>query len=143
MQTFLPEANFDKSAHVLDRARLGKQRVETMQIMKALTRTSGGWINHPAVKMWRGYAWALLQYQKVTCTEWTNNRGYKDTCLQKTIEIYNNLPDDMKNEGVYPPWLGRSDFHKSHKSNLIRKKENHYKPFWPNISNNLEYVWPV
>lgn len=143
MQTFLPDSNFSTSARVLDRARLGKQRVETMQIMQTLTRTTGGWVNHPAVKMWRGYAWALLQYQRAICNEWTSNRGYKDTCLQKTIDTYNTLSGDMQNEYVYPPWYGRPDVHESHKSNLIRKKEDHYKTFWPNVSDDLEYVWPV
>lgn len=36
MQTFLPYADFKKSAQVLDGMRLGKQRVETLQIMQAL-----------------------------------------------------------------------------------------------------------
>jgi len=33
MQTFVPYANFSESAKVLDRQRLGKQRVETLQVM--------------------------------------------------------------------------------------------------------------
>lgn len=37
MQTFLPYKDFKKSAQALDRQRLGKQRVETMQLMTALT----------------------------------------------------------------------------------------------------------
>lgn len=142
MQTFLPYKDFKKTARVLDRQRLGKQRVETMQVMNTLTKTTGAWSNHPAVHMWKGYAWALLQYQKAIINEWVNNRGYKDTCLQKTYNIYKSLPDNMKGEGKYPPWLGREDFHNGHKSNLVRKKPEYYRKFWPNISENLEYVWP-
>ena len=37
MQTFLPYKSFTKSAQVLDYKRLGKQRVEAMQIFNALT----------------------------------------------------------------------------------------------------------
>lgn len=37
VQTFLPYEDFDKTASVLDRSRLGKQRVETLQLLKALT----------------------------------------------------------------------------------------------------------
>lgn len=37
MQTFLPYADFAESASVLDQKRLGKQRVETLQIFQALT----------------------------------------------------------------------------------------------------------
>ena len=36
MQTFLPYPDFAESAKVLDNKRLGKQRVECLQIMKAL-----------------------------------------------------------------------------------------------------------
>ncbi|HMC68015.1 MAG TPA: pyrimidine dimer DNA glycosylase/endonuclease V, partial [Mycobacteriales bacterium] len=36
MQTFLPYSRFDASAAVLDDLRLGKQRVETLQILRAL-----------------------------------------------------------------------------------------------------------
>ena len=35
MQTFLPHADFDRSAEVLDLRRLGKQRVEVIQIVRA------------------------------------------------------------------------------------------------------------
>lgn len=38
MQTFLPYANFEASAKVLDYKRLGKQRVEAKQILEINTR---------------------------------------------------------------------------------------------------------
>jgi len=56
MQTFLPQISFKESAECLDNRRLGKQRVEAMQIMKALLLPEYGWKNHPAVKMWKGLA---------------------------------------------------------------------------------------
>ena len=37
MQTFLPYADFARCAAVLDPRRLGKQRVEVLQIMRAIT----------------------------------------------------------------------------------------------------------
>lgn len=36
MQTFLPYKSFEQSAACLDNKRLGKQRVEVLQILKAL-----------------------------------------------------------------------------------------------------------
>ena len=36
MQTFLPYPDFAKSAMCLDNKRLGKQRIECLQILKAL-----------------------------------------------------------------------------------------------------------
>ena len=62
MQTFLPFADFEKTARLLDTRRLGKQRVKTLQIVRALTRPGHGWRNHPAVRMWRGYEEALGAY---------------------------------------------------------------------------------
>ena len=49
MQTFLPYASFIKSAQCLDDKRLGKQRVECLQILKAIKDVNYGWRNHPAV----------------------------------------------------------------------------------------------
>ena len=43
MQTFLPYADFAESARALDQKRLGKQRVEVIQIVRALTRETYGW----------------------------------------------------------------------------------------------------
>ena len=57
MQTFLPYKDFRKSLQCLDYRRLGKQRVEAMQIHNILTgkNESSAWVNHPAVKMWKGH----------------------------------------------------------------------------------------
>lgn len=142
MQTFLPYRDFAKSASVLDRQRLGKQRVETMQIMKSLA-TGSGWSNHPAVKMWEGFAECLMEYQLSVCSEWIEVRGYNDTCLDKTFAIFETLDDSQLGEGLVPHWFDNDDFFVSHRSNLIRKKPEHYRKFWPDVSDNLEYIWPV
>ena len=62
MQTFLPDPDFERTARILDDRRLGKQRVEVLQILNAMHRTSGGWVNHPATRMWRGFEPALVAY---------------------------------------------------------------------------------
>lgn len=146
MQTFLPYPDFSESAAALDRRRLGKQRVENLQIMKAmlaeyLGESKRGWFNHPAKKMWDGFAWALLQYHRAIVHEWCDVRGYKDTCLQKTIDVYYKLPPELQNEGCYPTWLGNTAFHAAHRSNLIRKDPDKYKTF-TDVPPTLEYVWP-
>tara|TARA_B100001115_G_C15731481_1_gene356306 strand:- start:30 stop:464 length:435 start_codon:yes stop_codon:yes gene_type:complete len=138
MQTFLPFADFDKSAKVLDRARLGKQRVETLQILKAL-HTGGGWSSHPATKMWVGYESALIEYGIAICKEW-RARGYKDTCLEK-IQAYH---EHFRIQGrCIPHWLGGKDFHLSHRSNLLRKDFEYYSKHFPNEPSNLPYIWPM
>jgi hypothetical protein len=62
VQTFLPLPDFAESAAVLDRQRLGKQRVEVLQLLGALTGQRPGWVNHPAARMWRGHERALARY---------------------------------------------------------------------------------
>jgi hypothetical protein len=138
MQTFLPLRSFEESAKTLDYRRLGKQRVETLQIIKAVTNPEYGWQNHPAVRMWRGYVPALMSYQEAICSEWTDGKGYKDTCLEKSRVAAGRL-----GRIVYPPWLDNEALFASHRSNLIRKDEAWYRKFWPNDPSDLEYVWPV
>ena len=69
MQTFLPFADFAETARVLDGRRLGKQRVETLQILRALRVPGYGWRHHPAVGMWAGYEEALARYGLQMCEE--------------------------------------------------------------------------
>jgi hypothetical protein len=52
MQTFVPYGDdFHRNADALDIRRLGKQRVEGLQILRCLSGLSTGWRNHPIVKM--------------------------------------------------------------------------------------------
>ena len=136
MQTFLPYADFITSASVLDRERLGKQRVETLQILHALTIGSG-WVHHPVTKMWSGYESALVQYGFVICDEWIS-RGYKDTVREKLESILSSLPSQ---DVVLPPWLGDIELHQSHRSNLLRKDPAFYSQYGWTEPNDLEYKW--
>jgi hypothetical protein len=141
MQTFIPEPDYIGSVAVLDNKRLGKQRVETLQIMNVLAGLSKGWVNHPAVKMWRGHEYGLLLYQVATCNEWTG-RGYKDTCLDKTTAVFDSN-FSRPNSEYNPEWWGDYRVHASHRSNLLRKDPDHYRQYWPEDSDKLEYYWPV
>ena len=42
-----------------------------------------------------------------------------------------------------PPWLGDPDFHRSHRSALVRKDAGHYRELFPEVPDDLDYVWPV
>jgi len=140
MQTFLPYPDFSKSARCLDRQRLGKQRVEALQILRTLVGITSGWKNHPAVKMWRGYEVSLVFYGLAVCKEWVG-RGYKDTQAEvlRGFLPHSTLRD---NPVQLPPWLGDEAFHLSHQSNLKRKLPEHYGPMWPDVPDDLSYVWP-
>lgn len=133
MQTFLPYASFNLTTKCLDWRRLGKQRVECKQILNALIAQSGGWKNHPAVLMWKGFEEALKEYSNSMIREWIE-RGYNNN-----MELYPIKKANL----IYPPWLGLDVFHASHRSNLLRKDPVHYGQFGWAEGPNLEYYWPT
>lgn len=142
MQTFLPDPSFRISALMLDNQRLGKQRVETLQIMNSLLGIKPGWRNHPAVKMWRGHEHHLWLYGIQVCLEW-RRRGFKDTCLDKMNDLAQRYAEECGLASPPPPWLGDWRLHFSHQSNLIRKRPDHYGPLFPTTPDDLPYFWPV
>jgi len=136
VQTFLPYSDFEWSAKILDRQRLGKQRVEAYQILRALAGVSKGWVNHPATRMWSGSETTLIAYTVTVCREW-QLRGYKDSVLDKVLSMRGQFPG-----GPVPSWLGDPQVHLSHQSNLVRKFPEHYGPFFPDADPTLPYYWP-
>ena len=78
VQTFLPYPDFAETAAVLDSARLGKQRVETLQILRAVVLPEYGWQHHPAVLMWRGRVPALVAYGLACVAGW-RELGHADS----------------------------------------------------------------
>lgn len=133
MQTFLPYPSFTESAKALDRQRLGKQRVEAMQILKVLAGETSGWAHHPAVQMWKGHESALAAYGWTMCAEW-KRRGYRDN-LTPFFDAY-------AWGGRSPAWLGDPALHASHRSNLLRKYPEWYGQYGWTEPNTLPYVWP-
>jgi hypothetical protein len=148
VQTFLPYADFLASAKVLDQKRLGKQRVETVQVLRGLTTPGYGWRHHPAVKMWRGYEEGLVRYGLDVVAVWTET-GRADTTAATLITDWGGGPEVRTQEaleklGELPPWLGDEDVHRSHQSALLRKDPETYRPlFGPDVPDDLPYVWPV
>jgi hypothetical protein len=134
MQTFVPEDTFGACAAVLDNKRLGKQRVEVLQILRARTGGSWGWRNHPATQMWAGHEAGLCAYGIAICDEWTG-RGYKDTCADKMRAIIEPDPTDL------PWWWGNVDVIQSHRSNLVRKAPDFYRPRYSDVPDSLPYLW--
>jgi len=138
MQTFLPVPDFAESARLLDTARLGKQRVETYQIVRTLDGVTRGWRNHPAVRMWRGYEPALLRYGLAICDEW-DRRGYPDTVRDK-LSAHLREADRAVH---LPSWLGDDRLHASHRSNLLRKDPDFYGTYGWTEPPDLPYYWPA
>lgn len=160
MQTFLPYRSYVKSARALDNKRLGKQRVETLQILNVLTgnrianpkddpdewvlgESAKGWGNHPMTRMWQGYEVSLLRYGLIVCHVWHNERGFRDTCAAKMRFIMPEVTMSQINQATPPPWLGRDDFHWSHQGNLVRKDPDFYGEKFPGMKPSDTYIWPV
>lgn len=140
MNTFLPLADYAASAATLDRQRLGKQRVEALQILIALSRGPGApWYSHAATRMWLGHERSLAAYGLAVCAEWIL-RGYRDTCVGKIEALSQRFTEATR---VDPPWLGREALHLAYRSNLVRKAPEHYRQYWPQVPADLSYVWPV
>jgi hypothetical protein len=149
VQTFIPYADFGRTARALDDKRLGKQRVEALQIVRALTVTGYGWASHPATLMWKGYEEALGRYGLTCCEVWIE-RGFADSCAdtisadlavagvstirtQAELAVANALPTWLRDEAVLI----------SHRSALVRKDPKFYRSRFPGVPPDLPYVWPV
>ena len=159
MQTFLPYPDFQRSMICLDPSRLGNQVYR-----EGMTLLRGGWPNHPAAKMWRGYEQALAMYLLCGVEELlARGKDYRDRpwCqeLLNTVPIQpiNNFEMWLRSSRAImrlapmPPWLGDDKLHASHRSALLYKDRAWYsqfkwkeKPLGPSpITGKLQYVWPV
>ena len=149
MQTFLPYPDFEATARVLDTRRLGKQRVEVIQIVRALTRPAYAWKSHPAVLMWSGFEEALGTYGQVVSRVWVES-GFGDTCAATiaadlaAVGVTSLRPqEELAAAGELPGWLGDEELHRSHQSALVRKDPEYYGSRFPGVPDDLPYVWPV
>lgn len=131
MQTFLPYADFRASAAALDWRRLGKQRVEAYQLLRALRGETRGWASHPATRMWRDREAALGAYMNAMIDEWVA-RGYQNTMPKARVSRFRT-----------PAWLGDDAFHASHRANLLRKDAIYYRRHGWTEDPSLPYVWPA
>lgn len=159
MQTFLPLAttNFSEVAKLLDNKRLNKQALEGWQILMTLTeldplgnhRVPKGWVNHPAVKMWRGSETMLYSYIVSMTNEWLA-RGFKTTIADKataTIKVAAKLGRVATDT---PAWIAEPEkfeaIASTHRLALLCKDYEHYSQFdWAEDAGTkptiYEYVW--
>src|SRR5215207_9940015 len=121
MQTFTPYSGFETTARALDSKRLGKQRVEVIQIVRALTVPGYAWASHPAVLMWKDQEEALGRYGLAMCEEWTR-RGFADTCaatITADLASVGVAPlrtyAELLEAGALPPWLFDAAVQLSHR----------------------------
>ena len=148
MQTFVPYAVFEDTARVLDPKRLGKQRVEVIQIVRALTVPGYAWSSHPAVLMWKGYEEALGRYGLTMCEVWSE-LGFADSCAATIVADLAAAGvdgirgyDELRAADALPPWLFDDELQRTHRSALVRKDPGHYGPLFPDVPPDLPYHWP-
>jgi hypothetical protein len=140
IQTFMPSQDYTTTASQLDNKRLGKQRVEAYQIIRALTGESKGWIHHPATKMWQGYEYELALYGLTVSIEFYE-RGFNGFNMVEKFNDY--LIKFNKRNTEASPWFVNDElFRFTHKSNLLRKDPEHYGQFF-SVPTNVPYVWPL
>jgi len=156
MQTFLPLPSFYESTRILDWKRLGNQRLEAKSVLYICKRWDGcdmadilgisrrqaeylwkRYRNHPIILMWQGCEHTLARYGLIICEEWIA-KGFVDNQRQYFLAALELLP-----KSGLPHWFGNEDFHKSHRSNLLRKLPSHYQKYWPSERDDLPYIWPA
>lgn len=149
MQTFFPFPDLTRSAAALDPKRLGKQRVEIMQILNILEEKAAGefpaWSRHPAVLMWEGHATFLCEYGIACCREWIT-RGYEDNLLPRFERAHRELLAD-NNPPTKPKWFGVERFHETHRAMLFEKSPVLYPKFKTSVAkpccDGCSYYWPT
>lgn len=149
MQTFLISPVYYETAKILDFRRLGKQRVETFQILQILIAKREypnkkiAWENHPIVHAWRGHEYQLCKYGIEICKEWIR-RGYKDTMLPRfELKLTQLLCHCFGKVNLKKPkWFKNKKFFSSHRAALLFKDFNYYKQFNWKEKPKLNYVWP-
>jgi hypothetical protein len=159
MQTFLTSTNSLECAQNLDNKRLNKQILEGYQILNVLSGRSktGGWRNHPAVLMWKGYEHGLWSYIE-SMVQIANLRGIKTENNVKNLNaLYAECYEDWGNEH---PAFWRDDnkimrIITTHRANLFKKDPLYYAkyqyavnsphnvPCCPDRKEPCKYYWPT
>jgi hypothetical protein len=145
--TWMTHPSFGKTARDLPNEILKQQMMQvciTFDILTGLDDKSE-YTDHPAVKMWHGYEFALGIYGMMLGMEFTFNRGYAEATefwyLSKAIREIKRTEEGF----VYdpPPWMFDTDILLSHRSNLARRHPVAFRSKWKNCPKDWPYLWPV
>jgi hypothetical protein len=116
-----------ESVMALDNRRLGKQRIEALQIYKVLRGESTAWARHPAVTMWKGNEAFLIVYYNAAVCEWSR-RGFK-----------NSMPIVAGSVAPAPEWFG-GPIHANHRARLLAKNPEFYAEYcWEELPTDINY----
>lgn len=125
MQTFLTYKSFKDTAKSLDNKRLGKQRVEALQILSVVQWYANpigktpAYFHHPACLQWIGHEGALRGYLNAMIDEWVR-RGFKNNMKRQEL---GDIP-------MIKPWWMESPYiqevNRTHRQRLMQKDLNYY-----------------
>ncbi len=127
---------------MLDRARLGKQRVEVWQLL------NGSFPHHPASIMWQGYEHALTAYGIICCKYWIR-MGHDDSILPALQGRRQALIELGTYPLVWPWWYGHPAMVCTHQSKLYHKGSPKWVALQERVGKpagmepmRLPYLWP-
>jgi len=155
MITFLPSADFQKSADCLDwqfaMNRLNNQINEGIIVTRTLLgEYEKGWPNHPTTLMWKGCELSLVDYCWSCLYTWERKKRLTDVVRRAILIRLQQVAVDQGGSDVKPFWLGDERLHSSHRAILLGKNPNWYSQFgWteePAVKNSdarWPYFWPV
>jgi hypothetical protein len=123
----------------LDYRRLGKQRIEALQILQAMLGLVGHYKSQPAAKAWKGCETGLCEYGIECCKVW-KERGYVDNTRVRFELI--KLQELKWKPLVMPRWIGYEPFHSNQRSRLLYKDPWYYSQFNWVEKPALTYYFP-
>lgn len=150
MQTFLPLLLvYDESksllenlwdyfylcASLMDKKRLGKQRVEASQLLDIVTgRKLTRWQNHPASKMWSSYPEALKLYFNAFLHRWLDLGCNNTMSFEEIDEV------QLIEQGV-APFLLNQHYIQRMQANLLSKDPLFYGQYNWSVQPKKGYYW--
>ena len=138
MILWLPYESFGRSASVMDSRTLSIQRYDAWRLLHLLTKgIPEGMKVTPTILMWKNYPSWVACYGMATSLEWEARSNKKS----EITEMFRHHLDVADVTDPYPPWLGDSVLHLSHRSNMIRLDPDHYMTLWPDLPEGLPLVF--
>lgn len=134
MQTFITGGGDSHGVANLDSKRLNKQLLEGRQILNVLVTIQKdpaakvAWRNHPAVKMWAGYEFALYSYLLWVETECRKREIQTEKNMAAIVDLAMEL--DGSSLGRVPAWwtdpVRKDRIITSHRASLYKKDPDYY-----------------
>ena len=133
MQVFHPYKSALKSIQCLDNSRMGKQRLECIQILLANNNIDTEWEvpksvpPHKNVVLWKNYSGYLFYYLGILLNEW-EDRGMKNFVCRGMYEKLRNIYGLQEN--TKRPRFIDNKFIQTQRLSLLNKKMEHYYKFF-------------